>query len=74
MCNFTSVLYGCETWPLTIREVHRLRVFGDRVLRKIFGLNKRVKMAGGWRTQHNAELHKLYALPKIIIIIIRVIK
>jgi len=37
MCNLTVVLYGCETWSYTVREEHRLRVFEDRVLRRIFG-------------------------------------
>jgi hypothetical protein len=41
------VLYGCETWSLTLREEHRLKVFESRVLRRIFGL-KRDEMAGGW--------------------------
>jgi hypothetical protein len=36
-CNFPVVLYGCETWSLTLREEHRLRVFENRVLRRIFG-------------------------------------
>jgi hypothetical protein len=42
------VLYGCETWSLTIREEHKLRVFENRVLRRIFG-PKRDGVAGGWR-------------------------
>jgi hypothetical protein len=42
------VLYGCETWPLTLREEHRLRVFENRVLRRIFG-PKRDEVTGGWR-------------------------
>jgi hypothetical protein len=57
------VLYGCETWSLTLREEHKLRVFENRVLRKIFGL-KRDEVIGGWR-----KLHNLYCLPSIIIII-----
>jgi hypothetical protein len=54
------VLYGCETWSLTLREVHRLRVFENRVLRGIFG---------EWRKLHNKELHDLYYSPSIIRII-----
>jgi hypothetical protein len=41
------VLYGCETWSLTLREEHRLRVFENRVLRRIFG-SKRDEVTGGW--------------------------
>jgi hypothetical protein len=41
-------LYGCETWSLTLREEHRLRVFENRVLRRGFGL-KRDEVTGGWR-------------------------
>jgi hypothetical protein len=46
------VLYGWETWSLTLREEHRLRVFENRVLRRIFG-PKRDEMTGGWRKLHN---------------------
>ena len=46
------VLYGCETWSLTLREKHRLRVFENRVLRKVFG-PKRDKVTGEWRKLHN---------------------
>ena len=42
------VLYGCETWSLTLREEHRLRVFENRVLRRIFG-PKRDEVTGEWR-------------------------
>jgi hypothetical protein len=42
------VLYGCETWSLTVREEHKLRVFETRVLRRIFG-PKRDGVTGGWR-------------------------
>jgi hypothetical protein len=52
------VLYGCETWSLTLREKHRLRVFENRVLRRIFG-PKGKDMVGGWRRFRNEELHKL---------------
>ncbi|KAJ4448881.1 hypothetical protein ANN_00272 [Periplaneta americana] len=50
------VLYGCETWTLTLREEQRLRVFENKVLRKIFGA-KRDEVTGEWRKLHNAELH-----------------
>jgi hypothetical protein len=48
------VLYGCETWSLTLREEHRLRVFENRVLRRIFG-PKRNEVMGEWRKLHNEE-------------------
>ncbi|KAJ4427567.1 hypothetical protein ANN_25215 [Periplaneta americana] len=53
------VLYGCETWTLTLREEQRLRVFENKVLRKIFGA-KGDEVTGEWRKLHNAELHALY--------------
>jgi hypothetical protein len=62
------VLYGCETWSLTLREEHRLRVFENRVLRRIFG-PKRDEVTGEWRKLHNEELLDLYSLPSIIGII-----
>jgi hypothetical protein len=54
------VLYGCETWSLTLREEHRLRV-----LRRIFG-PKTDEVTRGWRKLHNEELHNLYSSPSII--------
>jgi hypothetical protein len=62
------VLYGCETWSLTLREEHRLRVFENRVLRRIFG-PKTDEVTGWWRKLHNEELHNLYSSPNIIRII-----
>jgi hypothetical protein len=62
------VLYGCETWFLTLREVHRLRVFENRVLRGIFG-PKRDEVMREWRTLHNEEFRDLYSSPGIIRII-----
>jgi hypothetical protein len=56
------VLYRCETWSLTLREEHRLRVFENRVLRRIFG-PKKAGVTGGWRKLHNEELHDLYTSP-----------
>jgi hypothetical protein len=52
------VLYGCETWSLIVMEEYKLRVFEDRVLRRIFG-PKRSGVTGGWRKMHNEELHNL---------------
>jgi hypothetical protein len=63
------VLYGCETCSLTVREEHKLRLFENRVLRRIFG-PKKDRMTGWWRKLHNEELHNLYSWP----IIIRIIK
>jgi hypothetical protein len=61
------VLYGCETWSLTLREEQRLRVFENRVLR-IFG-PKRDEVTGEWRRLHNEELNNLYSSPHIIRVI-----
>jgi hypothetical protein len=55
----------CETWSFTLREGHRLRVFDNRVLRRIFG-PKREEVAGDWRRLQNEELHNLYCSPNII--------
>jgi hypothetical protein len=54
------VLYGCETWSLTLREECRLRVFENRVLRRVFG-PKRGERTGEWRQLHNEELNDLYS-------------
>jgi hypothetical protein len=59
------VLYGCETSSLTLREEHRLRVFENRVLRRMFG-PKRDEVTGVWKELHNKELHNLYSSPSII--------
>jgi hypothetical protein len=59
------VLYECETWSLTIREEPRLRVFENRVLRKVFG-PKRDEVTGEERKLHNEELSVLYSLPNIV--------
>jgi hypothetical protein len=58
------VLYRCETWSLTVREEHRLRVFENTVLR-LFGL-KRDEVTGEWRELCNEELHNLYTYLNII--------
>jgi hypothetical protein len=65
---FPVILYGCETWSLTLKEEHRLRVFETRVLRRIFG-PKRDEVTGEWRKLHNEELRDLYSSPSIIRII-----
>ena len=59
------VLYGCETWSLTLREEPRLRVFESRVLRRVFG-HKRDEVTGEWRKLHNEDLSDLYSLPNIV--------
>jgi hypothetical protein len=60
-----AVLCGCETWSLTLREARRLRVFENRVLRRIFG-TKRDEVTGVWKKLHNEELHGLYSSPTIV--------
>jgi len=62
------VLYKCETLLLTLRQKCRLRVFENRVLRRIFG-PKREKVIGEWIKLHNKELNDLYYLPNIIWVI-----
>jgi hypothetical protein len=59
------VLYGCETWSVTLREEHRLGVFENRVLRGIFG-PKGGEVTGEWRKLHSGELHNLYSSRNII--------
>jgi hypothetical protein len=54
------VLYGFEIWSLTLRDEHRLKVFGNRVLRRIFG-PKRDEVTGEWRKLHIEEFHNLYS-------------
>jgi hypothetical protein len=62
------VLYGCETWSLTLKEKRRLRVFENRVLRRIFGPN-RDEVTGECRKLHNEELNNLYSSPNIVWVI-----
>ena len=59
------MLYGCETWSLTSREECRLRVFENRILRRIFKPNEN----GEWRRLHNEELHSFYRSPNIVRVI-----
>ena len=61
------VLYECETWSVTLREGHRLRVFENRVLREIFGV-KRDEVTGEWRKRRNIELHGLFFSPTMRVI------
>jgi hypothetical protein len=66
--NLPVVLYECETWSLTLREEQRLRMFDNRVLRRIFG-PKRDEATGDWRRLHNEELNDLYSSRNIIRVI-----
>ena len=61
-------MYGCETWSFAWREERRLRVFENRVLRRIFG-SKREKGTGEWRKLHNEEFRDLYCSPNIVRVI-----
>jgi hypothetical protein len=61
------VLYGCETWSLTLREEHRWRVFENRVLRRIFG--PKMEEDGSWQKLCNDDLHGLYSSPTLIRVI-----
>ena len=62
------VLYGCETWSLTLREERKLRVFENMVLRRIFG-PRRDEVTGEWWRLHNEELNDLYCSPSIVPVI-----
>jgi len=59
------VLYGFETWSLTLRKERRLKVFENRVLRRVFG-TKSDEVTGEWRKLHNEELNDLYPLSNIV--------
>ena len=62
------VLYGCEAWPLTLREERKLKVFENMVLRRLFG-TRRDEVTGEWRRLHNEELSDLYSSPNIVRVI-----
>ena len=62
------VLYGCENWSLTLREERRLRVFENRVLRRIFG-PKRDEVTREWKTLHNEELNNMQSSPNVVWVI-----
>jgi hypothetical protein len=59
------ILCGCKTWSLTLREEHKLRVFENRMLRRIFG-TRREEVTGDWRKLCNEGLHNLYSSPNVI--------
>ena len=61
------VLNGCKTWSLTLGEESRLRVFENRILRRIFGPKRDEN--GEWRRLHNEEFHSLYRLPNVVRVI-----
>jgi hypothetical protein len=58
------VLYGCETWTLTLRKERRMRVFENRAFKRIFG-SKKDEVTGDWRKLHNEELHDVYSSSSI---------
>jgi hypothetical protein len=62
---FLGNWYGCETWSLTGREEHRLRVLENCVLKRMFRL-KVCEVSGSWRKLHNEELHNLFSGPRVI--------
>jgi hypothetical protein len=66
--SLPHVLYGCETWSLSLRKENRLRVFENRALRRIF-VPKRDEVTGERRKLHNEELNDLYSSPSIVRVI-----
>jgi len=65
---FRVVLYGCETWSLKFRKERRMRLFENRVLRRIFG-SKNYEMTGEWRKLHSEELNDFYCSPTVVRVI-----
>ena len=68
MLPIKKIFYGCETWSPTLRKERRLRVFENRVLRRIFG-PKRDEATGEWRKLYNEEFNDLYSPPNIFRVI-----
>jgi hypothetical protein len=66
-------LYGCKTCSLTFREKHRLRVFENRVLRRILE-PKRDEVTEEWRRLQKKELYALYSSPNIVRVIKSIMK
>ena len=62
------ILFGCETWSMTLREDRKMRVFESMVFRRIFG-PRRDEVTGEWRRLHNEELKDLYSSPNIVRVI-----
>jgi len=62
---FPVILCGCETWSITLREGRRLRVYENRVMRRMFG-PKREEVTREWRNPHNEELNDQYSSPSIV--------
>ena len=65
---FPVVLYGCETWSLTLKEERRIKVYENKVLRRIFG-SKRHDVTRAWRKLHNEELNDMYCSSNIVRVI-----
>jgi len=62
---FSVVFYGCQTWPVILREERRLKLFEKRMLRKMFGY-ERERVTGEWKKLHNEKLYDLYCTPNVI--------
>jgi hypothetical protein len=66
--NKLRCLYGCETLSLTLTEKRRMKLYENRVFRKLFE-PKRDKVTGEWRKLHKGELNNLYTLPNIVLLV-----